>query len=210
MLVLNKNILTIGGNRLEGGPLTPPGPVDPYNPLGLPPNTVRVRTSDGNEPSAGSWDSATLVSGTSDVYDVYKSGTDFAGLLMAATNVVEVLGANTTGITNMENMFLCCYNLPTVSIFDTSNVTNMYGMFQYCGSLTTVLLFNTSKVTDMRYMFSQCSKVQSGALALYQQASTQTNPPSNHSNAFQDCGRNSPTGAAELAQIPSDWGGTGA
>lgn len=29
MLVLNKNILTIGGNRLEGGPLTPPTPPTP-------------------------------------------------------------------------------------------------------------------------------------------------------------------------------------
>lgn len=29
MLILNKNILTIGGNRLEGGPLTPPTPPGP-------------------------------------------------------------------------------------------------------------------------------------------------------------------------------------
>ena len=29
MLILNKNILTIGGNRLEGGPLTPPTPPTP-------------------------------------------------------------------------------------------------------------------------------------------------------------------------------------
>lgn len=29
MLILNKNILTIGGNRLEGGPLTPPEPPGP-------------------------------------------------------------------------------------------------------------------------------------------------------------------------------------
>lgn len=29
MLILNKNILTIGGNRLEGGPLTPPTPPVP-------------------------------------------------------------------------------------------------------------------------------------------------------------------------------------
>ena len=70
MLILNKNILTIGGNRLEGEPLTPPTPVDPYNPLGLPPNTVRVRTSDGNAPykDAAQYETATLVAGTSDVY----------------------------------------------------------------------------------------------------------------------------------------------
>lgn len=32
MLILNKNILTIGGNRLEGGPLTPPEPPEPPGP----------------------------------------------------------------------------------------------------------------------------------------------------------------------------------
>lgn len=32
MLILNKNILTIGGNRLEGGPLTPPTPPTPPGP----------------------------------------------------------------------------------------------------------------------------------------------------------------------------------
>lgn len=32
MLILNKNILTIGGNRLKGGPLTPPEPPEPPGP----------------------------------------------------------------------------------------------------------------------------------------------------------------------------------
>lgn len=32
MIILNKNILTIGGNRLEGGPLTPPTPPTPPGP----------------------------------------------------------------------------------------------------------------------------------------------------------------------------------
>jgi len=57
----------------------------------------------------------------------------------------------------------------------------------------------------MTAMFVRCYAVESGALALYQQASTQTNPPSSHSNTFRDCGSNTTTGAAELAQIPSDW-----
>lgn len=50
---------------------------DPYNPLDLPPNTIRVRTSDGQPPVNGHYSSATLVPGTTDVYDVYKSGKDF-------------------------------------------------------------------------------------------------------------------------------------
>lgn len=181
-------------------------PVDPYNPLNLPANTVRVRTSDGNRPSSGSGSgSATLVPGTSDVYDVYKSGTDFQYLLYGSSNVVEVLGANTEGITNMTFMFASCSSLTNVALFNTSDVTNMECMFQQCTSLTNVPLFDTSNVTNMEWMFAYCTSVQSGALALYQRASSQANPPTDHSHTFTNCGSNTTTGAAELAQIPSDW-----
>lgn len=162
--------------------------VDPFNPLGLPPNTVRVRTNDGRVPnyynlpgSGTTYETATLVTGTSDVYDVYKSGTDFSRMLYRSDNIIEILGANTTGVTNMMQMF--------------SN----------CDRLTNIPLFNTSSVTDMSYMFVNCYSVQSGALALYQQASTQATPPSNHTQTFSYCGAYTTTGAAELAQIPSDW-----
>jgi hypothetical protein len=60
----------------------------------------------------------------------------------------------------------------------------------------------------MSGMFDSCYKVQSGALALYQQASTQATPPTDHTGTFTNCGRDTVTGAAELAQIPQDWGGT--
>ena len=257
-----------------------PENADPYNPLNLPPNTVRVRTKDGAAPDKGpgtSYETATLVEGTTDVYDVYKSGTSFYSLLSISTNVVEVLGANTTGITHMGDMFYDCTSLTTVPLFNTSSVTNMdgmfynctlltsvplfdtssvtdmYSMFINCTSLTTVPLFNTSSVTDMGNMFhictsltsvplfntssvtnmsfmfnsctsltsvpllntssvttmgsmfENCNNVQSGALALYRQASTQANPPSTHGQAFRNCGSDTTTGAAELAQIPSDW-----
>ena len=162
-------------------------PIDPYNPLHLPPNTVRVRTNDGNAPTKSfeaSYETATLVAGTTNIYDVYKSGTDFTKFLNYSRNVVEVLGANTTGI------------------------TNMYYMFDGCSSLITVPLFDTSSVTDTSYMFYNCFNVESGALALYQQASTQATPPTNHTNTFYYCGSDTTSGAAELAQIPSSWGGT--
>ena len=67
-----------------------------YNPLNLPAHTVRVRTSDGNVPikyGVTSYETATLVTGTSDVYDVYSSSLSFAYFLHNSTNVVEVLGA---------------------------------------------------------------------------------------------------------------------
>ena len=223
----------------NGIKIWPEGP-DPYNPLNLPPNTVRVRTNDGLVPSKdsayvpASYETATLVEGTADVYDVYKSGTDFSALFYGSENVVEVLGANTTGITNMVDMFSDCYSLTTVPLFDTSSVTDMsymfgncnslitvplfdtssatsmYCMFYDCDSLTTVPLFDTSSVENVSGMLAACINVEAGALALYQQLSTQTNPPYRHTDTFKNCGSNTTTGAAELAQIPSDWGGTAA
>ena len=210
---------------------------DPLNPLHLPANTVRVRTNDGNAPlkdmskaTHASYDTAILVPGTTDVYDVYKSGSSFENLFYWSMNLVEVLGANSKGITNTQYMFKNCEYFTTIStVFDTSSVTNMLGMFHNCaallsiplfdtsnvismramfefdGELKTIPLFNTSKVTDMERMFSFCREVQSGALALYQQASSQANPPTNHNSTFSMCGENTDTGAAELAQIPYEW-----
>ena len=196
----------------NGIKIWPEGP-DPYNPLNLPPNTVRVRTNDGLVPYKSSdvnaalatYDTATLVEGTSDVYDVYKHGNDFFNFLNSSYNVIEVLGANTRGVTEMYNMFAGCSSLMSVSLFDTSSVQNMMNMFADCSSLTSVPLFNTSSVTTTGNMFANCTKVQSGALALYQQASTQANPPPEHARTFRNCGSDTPTGAAELAQIPYDW-----
>lgn len=178
----NDKIITINNKWCEE--YVEPTPVDPWNPLNLPANTVRVRTSDGNAPNKGSitsYETATLVSGTSDTYDVYKSGTNLGNMLRESTNVTEILGANTTGVTNMTSMF-----------FD-------------CSSLTNIPLFDTSSVTSTDNMFYRCTEVETGALALYQQLSSQANPPTYHFTTFYNCGSNTTTGAAELAQIPSNW-----
>ena len=216
MLIINNKALKVGNkwlNPVESPAPEPPTPVDPYNPLGLPPNTVRVRTSDGNVPvkdSSTSYETATLVEGTTDVYDVYKSGTSFYQLLYKSTNVVEILGANTTGIDTLGFAFQDCTSLTSVPLFDTSLVTSMSYTFGGCSSLTSIPLFDTSNLGSISYAFSGCVNVQSGALALYQQVSSQANPPSWHAQTFTNCGSNTTTGAAELSQIPSSWGGTGA
>lgn len=59
-------------------------------------------------------------------------------------------------------------------------------------------------VIVMQDTFYNCINVESGILALYQQVSTQSNIPY-HSEAFYNCGSNTETGRAELAQLPSDW-----
>lgn len=241
--------------KLDNKWVNKPDPVDPYNPLGLPDNTIRVKFTSGYTPAMG--DTQTLVDSTNNVWDIYKQSNNWYNLFANYSDLLEVLGANTTNVTRMGSVFRKCSSLTNVALFDTSNVTDMSIMFMDCTSLTSVPLFDTSKVTNMEemfghskltsiplfdtssvinmaYMFNMCNKltsiplfdtskvtsmsnmfygctmVDSGALALYQQASSQTNPPSSHSNTFYNCGRDTTTGAAELAQIPSSWGGTGA
>lgn len=279
MLTFNNKIITYNTKWIG----------DTYTPQPLGPGVIRVRTNDGKVPDRWrdgdtgvyitTYETATLVEGTNDIYDVYKSGTDFTNLLYSSENVVEVIAANTSGITNMSHMFYHCIDLSsvvlfdtssvtdmsymfhgcnalttvplydtsnvtdmhymfyacgslttvplfdisnitdmsgmfsycssltTVPLFDTSNVTNMNQMFHSCGNLTIIPLFDTSKVTDIAYAFYNCRKVESGALALYNQASSQAVPPSSYSHTFYQCGDQTTTGAAELAQIPLSWVG---
>jgi surface protein len=112
---------------------------------------------------------------------------------------------DTHNVTDMSEMLWSCASLTTVPLFDTSNVTDMANMLSNCDKLTSIPLFNTSKVTNVNGMCAYCYKVQSGALALYNQMSTQATPPANHDRCFKECGSNTTTGAAELAQIPEDW-----
>ena len=179
-------------------------PIDPYNPLNLPPNTIRIKFISGYGPNMG--DVRTLVDSTNNVWDIYKQSNNWSSLFKGwTTQLLEVLGANTTNVTNMREMFTNCATLTNVQLFDTSNVTDMCSMFQGCSSLTSIPLFDTSKVTLMNFAFYNCVNVESGALALYQQASSQVNPPVYHERTFKSCGEGTITGSTELAQIPSDW-----
>ena len=158
--------------------------------------------------------------------------TDFGSMFRGCTSLASVPLFDTSKVTNMNDCFNGCTSLASVPLFDTSNVTSMNGTFNNCSSLTSVPLFDTSKVTNMSFMLrgctslasvhlfdtskvtnigsmlNGCTNVESGSLALFQQASTQANPPSTHTDCFKNCGRDTVTGAAELAQIPQSWGGT--
>jgi hypothetical protein len=220
--------------------------VDPYNPLGLPQFTIRCKFTQGHTPSCSSewdhgWDNIVQVDPVENVWDITVNtdnwGDDRDGAIYAQHELLEVLGANTTGVTSMGYCFGYCEKLTSIALFDTRSVTKMCYMLARCSSLTSiplfdthnvtdfsymcfgyswsgwlpithVPLFDTSSATDVTYMFGGAKNVESGALALYQQMSTQANPPSNHSRTFEGCGSNTVTGAAELAQIPTDWGGT--
>lgn len=130
------------------------------------PGHMLVRVNDGNPPTDTyssstpqcRYETATLVPGTTDIYDVYKSGNDFERLLYGCENVVEIISANTSHVVNMKAMCEYCFNLSKTCLFDTHNVTSMQDMFDcYNGDNTTskrgclesVPLFDTSNVTRM-------------------------------------------------------------
>lgn len=117
---------------------------------------------------------------------------------------------NTQNVTAMGSAFANCTSLLKIPQLNTSKVTGFGRFAQQCISLKEVPILDTSKANNVEYMFYGCVNVEGGALDLYTQMSTQTTPPTNFSNCFYICGRDTVTGAAELAQIPSTWGGTGA
>lgn len=182
-------------------------PVDPYNPYNLPANTMRVKLAAGSSPSGQYWVSqSSLVDATENIWDITVSyGFSYIGYSFSGMSPIEILGANTSGVASFASMCQSCTTLTSVALFDTRSATDMSQMFYNCTSLTAIPLFDTGSVTNMAQTFYWCDNVEHGALALYQQASSQSVPPAQHSGTFTDCGSKTTTGAAELAQIPSDW-----
>ena len=137
-------------------------------------------------------------------YDT-SSATNLFAMFRRCTSLTAVPYLDTSSCIYFANMFDGCTGLTTVPTFDTSSGTIFYDMFYGCTGLRKIPLFDTGRATNMGGMFSECINVESGALALYQQASTQSTPPSSHIGTFKNTGSNNVSGAAELAQIPSDW-----
>lgn len=172
-------ILRIGDHPLRvGTKILRPSQVDPYNPLRLPPFTIRCKFRTGRTPVFAE---QVLVDAEENIWDVTRNDESWRYLFISESEyLLEVLGANTTGVKSME------------------------GLFNECAYMTSIPPFDLSTVTNMDYMFFACLEVAGGALSMYNQASSLPNVPS-HYRTFTGCGESTTTGAAELAQIPSDW-----
>ena len=196
----------------------------------LPAYTLRLKFTEGVTPTFSYGGTAVQVSSSPNIWDLTYENSDWSQLLRDQSELLEVIDCgdtsgvtnffimcqgcskltsicllNTSNATSLRGMFWECTSLTTLPLFNTSNVTDIHDLCYGCTALTYVPLFNTSKVTNVNYMFYNCTNVSGGALALYNQMSTQQNPPQSHSNCFRNCGSNTQTGAAELAQIPSSW-----
>ena len=153
------------------------------NPLGLPANTMRIQLySTTLDPASSGWKGTwTRVEGTDDTWDMTYNSTNWSNLFDGRCSYLQkILGANTSNVTNMQNlfrggtriesiipfdtskvtnmerMFSSCYKIETIPVFPTGRVTTMARMFEACLDLLTIPLLDTRNVTNMAYMFSQC------------------------------------------------------
>lgn len=122
---------------------------------GLPAYTLKLLFQDGITPRF-SKGTARQISSSPNIYELTYENSDWSSLLSDQSDLLEVIDANTTGVTNMSKMLRYCSVLQSVPLFDTSSVTDMNWMFSGCQALTTVPLFDTYKVTNMSYMFYNC------------------------------------------------------
>ena len=107
-------------------------------------------------------------------------------LVSAANNIWDL---DLTGYDDLRNLFNG--NTSLVEIVDHNLTMNV----AYCTSI-----------------LQGCTNVEGGFYKLYQYLNECRcgSTVGRHRYAFTDCGSNTVSGAAELAQIPSGWGGTGA
>ena len=97
-----------------------------------------------------------------------------------------------------------------LDITDSNNVVceSMDRMFSNCTGLTYITPLHCTNVQNVGGMFQGCTEVTEGAYDQYVWFNTYGTNINNHSGTFTNCGSNTQTGAAELAQIPVGWGGT--
>ena len=112
----------------------------------------------------------------------------------------EYLGGGTCKLINSGNFDIIDSNGNTCETMDR--------MFNGCTGLTYIEPIQCSNVQNVGGMFNNCTNVIEGALAQYTWFNTYGININNHSGTFSNCGSNTQTGAAELAQIPTGWGGT--
>lgn len=158
--------------------------VNPYNPLGLPQYTIRARFSGTPAATSGGGFSGTITNVSGDIYDIQTSNWNLLFGTLGTPQIdkkpVEVLGANSAGVTSMNSMFYGCSSVTSIPLMDTSSVTDMQFMFTNCTALTSAPLFNTSNVTNMQSMFSGCT-------ALTTAPALSTGSVTNFSAVFNNC-----------------------
>lgn len=118
-------------------------------------------------------------------------------------------------VSSMDNAVYCnstfynCRAMTSFPVFSGSRITDITGLFNQCVSLTgTIPSYDFRNVDKCSNAFKDCRNVTSGALATYSRFMSYEIQPTEYNNCFTNCGADTQTGVAELAQIPTSWGGT--
>lgn len=150
-------------------------------------------------------------SGLLEIIGANVSGVDsLTGLCYGCKSLYKVCNLNLTGVFAVTAMFGGCINLTQVGSINMSGVQLMNDMFNGCKQLPVIpnITLPSYKSDNNCYqMFYACYKVSSGITNLYNRLRyvIDTSSVGNYLSCFHDCGRDSPTGSAELAQIPVKW-----
>lgn len=131
--------------------------VDPYNPLNLPPYTIRFKIV----PYSGYPDYWQLYNEVEEIdpdngiYQICIPKSNWSLEFREVPNLLEIVGVNSTGVTNMDSLFWYNDRLSSVPLFDTSAVTNIDRIFCECPLLTSIPAYDLSHVTTMEAAFGK-------------------------------------------------------
>jgi surface protein len=129
--------------------------------------------------------------------------TDFSSMFWEASAVTGVPLFDTSKGVDMD-WFLAGTSITECPLFDTSSATGLDSFIGSCFELQYVPDLDVSSCLDADYICVGDTNVVSGALNLYNKLAA-LDPLPSHEQAFTNCGKDTVTGAAELAQIPDSW-----
>lgn len=121
--------------------------------------------------------------------------------------VVSNMVASWSNYTNPYHLTSAIELIAMNTTLDSSYATAMNAAFMNSSSLIKLYPDNyiVSNLTTVGGMFYGCTNVESGIIGTYNKFAALGAQVTNHDDCFENCGSNTVTGAAELAQIPSDW-----
>lgn len=147
-----------------------------YNPLGLPPYTIRVQIADGESVTPvydpqGYAGTATRVSSSPNVWDLTYAKPDWSYAFTYGSNhstakcfrfsndnsIKKVLGFNSTGITNMSQLLMDNTSLTEVAIFDTRNVVDAQHLFADSKAITVLPNYDFAAATNLSHICYGCN-----------------------------------------------------
>lgn len=172
------------------------------------------------------------ITGASDITAMFQSCTSLTNIeLITSAALTKIEAAfclccslknkpvisNTENVANMKNLFRGEYSsaspyitdmqLESFPIYDFANVTDMGYYITYDSHLKHIPEFSAPNLQKCMNMFENCANVESGMLRAYTYLKNLGAQITDHTDCFLNCGIDTPTGRAELEQIPASWGG---